>query len=435
MDKEKSVSKIIIDYMRRCMVGNEQQGLATFYGYMTSHLSDYRDLVDIILTGTQSSGKTMLQKAIRRALPAPMTAEYSGGSPKAFIYDEELQKAQYYFFSELQKFSPEWIEFLKSLSGDDPEFVYKVTVKTSYGFTTQKITLKKTPFSITSAREMKDPELRSRLMQVPMDESKKLNEAILRWQLGDEEIEYGGYTYTQNMDDTEHRDALREVVRAVYDLQLTEETPKVIIPKRFIDTISTMIDFRRTNSRRHAKLVAILLKISRLMDFVYNEMNPITPVPETLTCRAQDMLNLLTLQPILLTTITELDERAKAIYEIVDKYPHCTRQDIHKHLTETTTSQLNIGKLGSICEEMGELGMLQISKDKGQYHYSTTGTMQLFGMKTNIDDLLDVDDSPVVDPMTGKEYDNIKLALEDIAEKNREELLLVRTQKDIGDYA
>lgn len=433
MKKEKSVSKLVIDYMRRCMVGNEQQGLATFYGYMTSHLPDYRDLVDIILTGTQSSGKTMLQKAIRRGLPTQMTAEYSGGSPKAFIYDEELQDAQYYFFSELQKFSPEWIEFLKSLSGDDPEFVYKVTVKTSYGFTTQKITLKKTPFSITSAREMKDPELRSRLMQVPMDESKKLNEAILRWQLGDTEIEYNGFTYTQN-EDNEHRDELREIVRAIYDLKLTEETPNIVIPKRFIDTISTMIDFRRTNSRRHAKLVAILLKISRLLDFVYCEMNPVTPVPETLECGAQDMLNLLTLQPILLTTITELDERAKAIYEIVDKYPHCTRQDIHKHLMATTTSQLNIGKLGSICEEMGELGMLQIMKDKGQYHYSTTGTMQLFGMKTNIDDLLEVDGSPVVDPMTGVEYDNIKLALEDISEKNREELLIMRTQRDLGEY-
>jgi len=430
---EETISRLVVEYVRRSMIGNERQALAGFYGYMTSHLGNHEELIDFILTGTQSSGKTMLQKVVRKALPQKLCAVYSGGSPKAFIYDEELQNAQYYFFSELQKFSNEWVEFLKSLSGDDPVFKYKVTVKVSYGFTTQSITLKKTPFSITSAREMQDPELRSRLLQIPMDENKELNKAVIQWQLGAEKIMYNGIEYGRR-DVTEYKKALKLVVEQLVALDVDNKIPNIDIPDVYMETIATMIDANRTNSRRHAKIIAILLKVSRLLDYVYKEMNPLEPAPEKLVCRAQDMMNLLTLQPVLLTTIMEMDDRAKLIYEIIDKYDGCTGAQIHKYLMETLTSSLNVSKIKSICQDMIELGIIEEHKAGNQFHYKSTGTMQMFGIKAEIGDLLEHDKNPVIDPLTGKEYKNIKVALDDIAEKNKEQLVLVREQTGLGDY-
>jgi hypothetical protein len=432
--KNKSLSRLVVEYMRRSMIGNERQALALFYGYMTSHLGNHVDLIDVILTGTQSSGKTMLQKMIRKTLPQDMCAEYSGGSPKAFIYDEELQKADYYFFSELQKFSSEWVEYLKSLSGDDPEFVYKVTIRLERGFSTQTIRLKKKPFSITSAQEMKDAELRSRLLQIPMDENKLLNEAVIKWQLGADVVEYKGVEYCRD-NVRKFTQSVREVVEQIHALENTKSIPKVIIPDVYMDSIATMIDANRTNSRRHAKIIAILLKISRLLDFVYLEMNPLEDIPEKLECRAQDMMNLLTLQPILLTTIMEMDNRAKLIYDIIDRYEHVTRADIHKYLSETLTSSLGVSKIGSICGDMAEMGIIEESKKDNKYRYRTTGAMKVFGIRAEIDDLLGHDKSPVTDPLTGQEYANIKEALEDIAEKNKEQLVMVRKQRGVDEFA
>jgi hypothetical protein len=278
---------------------------------------------------------------------------------------------------------------------------------------------------------MTDPELKSRLLQIPMDENKELNAAVIQWQLGADSVVYKDTEYRKWKAD--EREELEENIKTLVELiKSTKDngkTPTVEIPQIYMHSISSMIDATRTNARRHAKIIAILLKISRLVDFIAIEMNPMEEIPETLTVRAQDMLNVITLQPILLTTITEMDTRAKIIYDIVNKYEGVTRAEIHKHLTQTTTSKLGIQKIGSICQDMVEQGLLEEAVEKRTYRYRVIAGMQMFGVSAEIKELLKADKSKVTDPITGQEYKNIKVALEDMQKKHQEQLILVSEEQ------
>lgn len=428
----------VVKASRNKMIGNERQAIATLFTYLTGHLSSKKQLMDAMLTGSSSSGKTHCQRVALEMLPQENDVIYrtSAGSPKAFIYDEELVNAKYIAFSELKKLSDEWIEFLKSLSGDDDNFVFRVTGE-GRGKVREvhRLELEKKPYTLTSADELTDVELRNRLLMIPTDESVELNRAVNMFQLGVTEIDYDGAHYSLT-DDDDNGELFKKTRKSIK--MLDDAAPdgfKVDIPVGFVPPLLQLIDSRKVSSRRHSKIIGSMIRSSAMLDF---EDRRKLLFGGGVVAGAQDLLNVFILQPILQTTVTEIDDRARMILDFVSQNSQCTRLEILEHIKLSTLSDLSTKQIGSVCNSLAEAGLIERDRGDNKKHiYTIVSTGDIKDVEIDFDEILSVDPGPVMDPLTGIEYANFEDSIMKIRKKDIR-MMVTRTrekdQKGLEDY-
>jgi len=406
----------LVNYSRLSQVGNEAQTVLVFYIYASAHLkSKADDMISGILTGSQSAGKTRCQRTVKAALPEEYVFQTSAGSPKSFIYNKRMHSARYCFFSELQKFNDDWIEFFKSMSADDMDFVYQVTVRklngdNDSGFDVEEIRLAKRPYTITSAQELTDIELMSRLLRIPMDESKELNEAVVRFQLGDENVSYKGATYhTDIAKRNKYIDEIKTKFLLLNELESRGAIPDVLCPKEYVEVVASMVDTSRTNSRRHSRIIGTLLKTSRLLDY-----DPLSENADKIYIRPQDLFNVLVIYPVISTTIHEIDERAMKILKAILAHPDCDIYQIHFSLKQEDISTPGLGRIRQLLNELEEKGLIEIYRDVHKYRYRVTDnpfTPKIFISPESLDAMKNI---PVQNPLSGVWYDDIRVAIQSL---------------------
>jgi hypothetical protein len=182
-----------VTFSRSNMLQNERQAMVVQMVVASSYLDDWRHYNSAIVTGSSSSGKThMLREVTTRSLEyaeaardGPWLYELTGGSDKAAIDDDEMDEAMAAYLHEMNKIPDEFLEFIKSVS-EDGGFKYGRNVAdddSDSGRTTVHIEKDPIPVLFAFADENEDEsgddqELRSRLVEVKVDEGREKNRAV-----------------------------------------------------------------------------------------------------------------------------------------------------------------------------------------------------------------------------------------------------------------
>jgi DNA-binding MarR family transcriptional regulator len=219
--------KDFVAFSRSNQLLNEPQAMITLMGMGTGLLEDWQDYQSLIVTGGSSSGKShMLREVIMEALQYAdrnheWVYELTGGSDKAAVDDDELDMARIAYFHELQKVPDEMLEFIKSVS-EDGGFQYGRNVadpESESGRTT--VHIEKEPLSVifsfadeNESAAGSDQELRTRLIEVKVDENPEKNEGVHYAKWGERNIRMdSGDEYM--FDDEELAHAVKSHIRDV----------------------------------------------------------------------------------------------------------------------------------------------------------------------------------------------------------------------------
>lgn len=193
--------KDFVAFSRDNQVLNEEQALVVAMAIATGMMDDYAYYTSVIVTGGASGGKShMLNEVNFAALEYADDVhdhvyELTGGSDKAAIDDEDIDYSRVAYFHELQKIPDEMLEFIKTVA-EDGQFRYGRNIPdpdSDSGRTTAHVERDPLPVVFSFADENqaaagKDQELRSRTVEVKVDESEAKNRGVHDSKWGGEQI-------------------------------------------------------------------------------------------------------------------------------------------------------------------------------------------------------------------------------------------------------
>lgn len=190
-----------VAFSRDNQVLNEEQASVVEMAIATGMLNDYSFFTSIIVTGGSAGGKShMLDEVNFESLVYANDVhehvyELTGGSDKAGIDDEEIDESRVAYFHELQKIPDEMLEFIKTVS-EDGKFLYGRNIpdaEAEGNRSTAHIEREPLPvvFSFADENEAaagKDQELRTRTVEVKVDENPEKNAGVHDMKWGGENI-------------------------------------------------------------------------------------------------------------------------------------------------------------------------------------------------------------------------------------------------------
>lgn len=279
--------KDFVAFSRDNQVLNESQAMVVEMGLGTGLMADYEYYVSLIVTGGSSSGKShMLDEVNAASLEYAQDVhewlyEMTGSSDQGGINDEDIDEARIAYFHELQKIPDEMLEFIKTVA-EDGKFTYGRSVADADadgGFSTDKFT--RDPlvvvFSFADENEAaagKDQELRTRTVEVKVDESEAKNEAVHEMKWGGEEITLPESEHEYVHSDQEARDRAHAVKAHIRDAPTDVD---VVIPYgndkfegddwRAADVVRPMFSFSRSESTRASANLAGLTMGSAILNY------------------------------------------------------------------------------------------------------------------------------------------------------------------------
>lgn len=373
-----------IEFSRSKQVLNEQQVLVVQMVVATGFLDDWRHFDSAIVTGSSSGGKShMLREVTTASLDYADAAEngdflyeLTGGSDKATIDDDELDSASLAYLHELNKIPDEMREFIKSIS-EDGGFKYGRNVAdddSDSGRSTVHIEKDPLPVLFSFADENEDAsgddqELRSRLVEVKVDEHEAKNEAVHRMKWGEEHITLpdAEHEYIFDAPDVAHavKSHMRDIPR---DLS-------VVLPTnsgRFDgddwhagDVASPLFNFKRTEATRASAYIASLVRGSAVLNYhsrdawcetCGNEYVPDAATERDYECECGedlslvvdpvDLGNVIACRDVLLATTHNLTAKKFAVIDAImerggpapdsETALQATKDDVIEHIQEST---------------------------------------------------------------------------------------------------
>lgn len=287
VDYDVDEENFLVDFVRFSrskQVLNEEQAAIVQMAIATGMLADYEFYTSVIVTGGSAGGKShMLNRVNFEAMSLANDAhgyvyELTGGSDKAGIDDEKIDSSRIAYFHELQKIPDEMLEFIKTIS-EDGSFKYGRNIPdpdAHGGRTTAHIERDPLPvvFSFADENEAsagKDQELRTRTVEVKVDENPQKNEGVHDSKWGGERIEIEGSEHEYMFDDPDMESAvkthLRDMPRGV----------NVVIPYGngafegddwcAADVVRPMFNFARSESTRASANLAGLTMGSAILNY------------------------------------------------------------------------------------------------------------------------------------------------------------------------
>lgn len=273
-----------VAFSRDNQVLNEEQAVVTMMAVATGMTANYSYYTSIIVTGGSSGGKShMLDEVIFDSLEYANDIhdhiyELTGGSDKAAIDDEEIDESRAAYFHELQKIPDEMLEFIKTVS-EDGQFKYGRNVPapdSDSGRDTIHVERDPLPVVFSFADENqasagKDQELRTRTVEVKVDESEDKNAGVHDMKWGGEGITLpeSDHEYIRDAPDREH------VVKAhLRDMPVDVD---VVIPYgndkfdgddwRVSEVVKPLFNFARSESTRASANLAGLTMGSAILNY------------------------------------------------------------------------------------------------------------------------------------------------------------------------
>jgi len=398
------LSTKVIEYSRGSVVGNESQVLTIFLSALTGYASSPSEYVSTMAIGESSGGKTHVTRVAFSLLPPEHIVQFTSGSEKATIYSKALrdENVKVLWLAELQKLSPTTVEFLKSLSGDDNDFIYEVT--DPVGGRTRRFKLSKKPYTVSYAKGLIDKELQTRLLLVPIEENVEINKAVVRSKFGETDIEYKGNRYVYDTSDL--RDEIMDAVRALGDYQI-----EVSIP--YSNALMPMVNCYRTESKRHAQTIASLLKSSARLNLFERKIDDDGRV----IASAQDVVSLITMFPVIQATVQNCDLIDTFIYNYLLAHPSSSEIEIIRAVEDEGLTELRLDELRNRLERLKTENYIYLEPSATGVLASANFEKRIITPSINWSEVYECDKSEVIDPLTGKVYKDIRSYGEYITER------------------
>ncbi|RLI51448.1 MAG: hypothetical protein DRP09_19290 [Candidatus Thorarchaeota archaeon] len=420
------LSTKLIEYSRGRIIGNEPQFLSIFYSAITAFAPKPKEYISTIVTGESSGGKTHVSRVAVDLLPPENVKHLTAGSEKAPIYSRSIRDDTIKFiqFAELQKLSPSIIEFMKSLSGDDDEFVYEYT--NSVAGNTVQLKLSKKPYTITYAQGLIDKELQTRVMMVPIEENAEINKAVVLQKFGETHIPYKDHEYIYDVSDVASE--ITDVVRS-----LASHSIEVLIP--YPRALIMMVNHHRAESKRHAQTISSLIKASARLNFWDREVDE----DGRLIASAQDVVNLISMFPVLQSTMQGSDLIDSFIYNYLLGHPSSSDSEIIRAVEDEGLTELRRDELHNRLQRLETENYIYREASATGALSSANFEKRIVAPTVNWNEVYECDSSEVIDPLTGKVYKDIRSYGEYIIERygleideEEAERRAEKIRKDIG---
>lgn len=392
------VCKLIVDYGRTQIVGNEEQFLATVLALSSGFSPDPCEYISTLLAGETSSGKTHVQRTAVSLFPEETVYHLTASSSKAGIYSDHLKdpRVRIIVFSELQKLDGWWLEIMKSMSGDDNEFRYEVTDKR----TTIELRLPKRAFTVTYAQGKIDEELKSRLFIIPVEVNLQINRLAYLSKLKAHDLEYNGQTYIHS--DEQYVSRTRSALMGAIAMLANEDAQREAhLP--FPQAFEGMVDYSRPECKRHGELIYNLMAQSCRLNVLAREVDS----AGRLVVSAQDVVNVLSLTNLLRATVMELDLIDVHVYNFLRQNPMSREVDINAELVRCGMQNLTRKEMQRRLEKMLDYYYIVKQTVDHEDHYSVNPRRQPLNIHIDWATIHDHDSGPVVSPLTGDRFNDI----------------------------
>lgn len=415
----------VVQYSRSVQIGNEAATVAAFLSALTAYLPP-EHTQSHILTGMHSSGKSKVQATAFAALPHSEYLHYSASSNKGLIDDQDLQQGNKRILrlQELEKLSDtnETVEILKSLIEFDGEYTeqgmpvgYEYT-RSMKGEGSKKIVLPVCAASITTAKQSIEESFLSRAIEIPVDESKRLNEAVCKLHFGQRTVRYEGIDYHLR-EDTALRNRIRDHVRnlpSVDGFENIEGAPELLI---------NLVDTDVSESRRHSKIISSLLFASALLNH-QNRTIESKGLNDVIHVNAQDIYNIFALRDIISTMVYHIDPIDMQMLRLLPQdMGDMSTKELHAEMRQGDYSISAKSTVRRRLNELEEKGLVQHhSGDDGKLWQRTELTLDT--STVDLDAIVQQADEPIVCPITGDEYRDLEHALEHIARSEQKQQTL-----------
>lgn len=397
-------------YGRTKIIGNEQQFIAFMLSLISAYATNDSEYISTIVTGESSGGKTHLTKTgIGLIIPSHVKT-MTAGSDKAPIYSEDLRsdtkrgkEIKIINFAELQKLQPAILEFMKSLSGDDGEFIYEVTDAAKGN--TKEIPHDKKVYTVTYAQTVIDKELQTRVLLIPVDENMLINRCVAAIKLGAKKVRYKSRLYNM-IPDVELEAKLVDTISSLNILPM-----EVIIPFPF--ALLDMVNHSRPESKRHAQMISSLIYSSARLNWCDRERDE----DGNIIANAQDVVNVLALFDLLQATMMSIDAIDMNLFKYISEYPQRQASQLVRHLQSEGLTELTRTEIDRRLERLEDENYIIKESTTLGYTYAPNTHKSLVSMTVDWATILEYDGSVVVDPITEVEYDNIIAYSETILER------------------
>lgn len=403
----------VVRYCRANIIGNEKQGLALFLCMMTAFSPDVKEFTPVVILGELSSGKTHLVKIILGDGIKDTKSKYTGlfphsclkhvtsTSPKATIYDRDLRendRIKIIVLAEYQKLDPATLEWLKSQSGDDAAFAYEYTDMTVKDV--GRIEQPKRVFVMTFAQLLMDGELKSRMVSYSVEENKRINKCVNMMNHGKPYAEYRGIKYTLEGDE-ETAQEIRDIVGMV-----AAEDGGLDVVNPFWAALEDLEDCSRASSKRISRMIEAMFRASARV----NWENRVIDDDEKIVMSRQDIVNAMSFADILQSMVLEIDVIDLAIVRYLSQARGAhDATDIIARIDESGLAELKGSELSKRMEKLENdnyVGKIY-DPDKKRNKWYRNRRKHVHPLTVYWDKLAEVDDGPVVDPITGMEFDNV----------------------------
>jgi len=391
----RDVCQDIIAYSRERVIGNEIQMLMTTLAATTMYSSDPSEYVGMIIVGETSGGKTHLQRNVMSLFPEENIYKVTSSSDKGPIYSNELrydENIKFIQFAEYQKLPKPVLEFIKSLSGDDDTFSYTVTIN---GGNSETITHRKYAYNITYAQVELDPELKSRVLVMPVVENYDINRCVSALKLGVKSIEYNGVQYDTE-GDAELCSRLKSTIASMNGINMKST---IAFPMALVD----MVNHSKSESKRHAGLIASLIKASAKL----NWSNRTIDVDGNVIASAQDVANILCMFELLRATTMGADLIDMTLYEKLVKTPRLSEEELIRYLQNQGLAELTKTEIGRRLNKLYDENYIVRDNTTTGFLYSSNTYKESMQLSVDWDMIYEEDNSSIINVLNGDEYKNI----------------------------
>lgn len=299
--------KTFVRYTRANMVSNEEQATIAFYGYVSGLLPNWEDYLGTLIRGGTSSGKSHMKREVLDSAFDFADNSYdwlytaTAGSDQSMINDDDFDDARIGAFNEFNQMPNPLREFLKRIV-EDGGYTYgrsKADDDAEGGFTNEKFSRDPMAivFSIADENEtVVDPEMRSRMVEIQVDEGPAKNKAVHRMKHGHTNITLPDSDHEYVHESTDLDYAVKKHIK-----EIPVDTD-VVIPTgegRFegdewdeADVTEPLFNFARSESTRASAAVSSMVKASALVN--YHSRDTIEESGETyIVAEPQDVGNVL----------------------------------------------------------------------------------------------------------------------------------------------
>jgi hypothetical protein len=407
VELSENIAEDYIKYHRGNVVGHEQEGLLMYLSLLTGWAYDDGCHNNVIGQGPPGSGKSLTKNTVEALLDDADTYTKTSASSNAILDSQKWDFALVAPMDEYDKIDRDIIEVLKSSNPEDGGYAKDRNVEdpdARGGYSPTEVSADANPWVLLYAPSSKkggiDNELEDRALILYFSNDKHTRRGIMRKEFGHENIDTNEYDDEYIYDTQALAAALRQHVRELpvrenwetddgdEYLESRRGDTLIYMPLWVAYTVEPIFNIDEDYTNRVFGLVNNLIRASALanhenrdtkqVDIYVDEDSTETQQREAVVVEPQDVANVLSCLPTLLSTTHQLTPLKRRILDAVDATEPMTDadgttvQDVRDWLDDNDIPHPTEGTLRNKMDELAENYYLQMWENAAGKHGTAT---------------------------------------------------------------